>query len=190
MSSKHYDRCLRKVVKRIRADIRHSRFRRRTVRVGVSADTATAHAAGSSALGMKGWLRRIGGGDRIGMPLVLAGPKTTRSTVPVKKRFCPIAGSLNATRTEWPLSFILVDQHDRPLPIRAQNRVRADQFIPILVQNVARPLIELVDFIHRLHPILRNHLRCKVLRRIGCVAIVIDGRNPRAPRPCEATYWK
>ena len=77
MSAKHHDRCSRKVVKRVRIDCGHCRFRRGTVRVRVSATMAAGggrrRIAASPAIA--GWLCRIGSGRWIGMPLVFGRPK-------------------------------------------------------------------------------------------------------------------
>ena len=77
---------------------------------------------------------------------------------------------------------VLVDQHHRPQSIGPFDSIRSYQNVAIFVLHVARDLEELVNSVNGLHPLLGDHLRRQILRRVVSDAIVlVDRKEAAAP---------
>src|ERR1700682_3354695 len=67
---------------------------------------------------------------------------------------------------------VLIDKHERPLPIGALHRISRNQQVPLRVLYVASRSVELVFSIYWLRPLLRHQLCSKKLGR-GLLDLIV-----------------
>ena len=124
------------------------------------------------------------GRNRIGMELVFRGTEDHAFHRAGERAIAARRGIGERDLHGMVVILVLVDQHHRPLSIGPFDGICGHQDVAVLVLHVARDPEELVNGIDGLHPLLGDHLRRQVLRRVVSNAIVfVDREEIRRPGP-------